>query len=159
MNRYMAIVFFLLAPIEAWTADFQMELDHCTRKKGKVSLVYDCKMVTKKDISINVRKPSGRNILTGSDKKSVFRQEFKIGSHRIAIGAWKPDPIGALTVMNISLTEVGKGQIDYNETSFFDDKNGNYLSIALRSNSQSEYYRLKLRQKAHTAAPPTDELE
>lgn len=140
-------VFIFLLNADAYAARFALQLERCTRTNSDPSSIHECKSVASRDIDVDVNSVSRKPLLTGSEKRRMFRYEENIGGHQIAIGAFKPDPVRALTVMNVSLAENGKGQVDYNETSFYDDKSDNYLSLALRSTTQGEYYRVKLEQK------------
>ncbi len=139
-----AMFFFVVSLSEA--SIVELGLERCTKPSGKTTSVHECKEVEKKLVNIQAKRLPARSLLTTNAKRKMFRHEIELGRHKVKIGAWKDDPLKAVTVLNISLFEEGRGQVDYNEVSFFDDRDDNYFSIALRPRSNIEFYRLKLKQ-------------
>lgn len=145
-------VFFLfsawfLVPI-AKASIVELELEKCVREEKSIESLHSCARVERKLIDIEPKRTPAQTILTANSKKDVFRHELPLGSYRIEIGAWKEDPLKAVTVLNVSLFENGRGQVDYNEVSFFDDRDDNYFSLALRPRSNLEFYRIKIKQSS-----------
>lgn len=136
----------LLGPMSAFASIVELELERCTKPSGTTTTTHTCTEVEKKLINLRAKRIPAQTLLTNNTKKQMFRHEMKFGQHHVKIGAWKDDPLKSVTVLNISLFEEGRGQIDYNEVSFYDDKRDNYFSIALRPRSNTEFYRLKLKQ-------------
>lgn len=131
----------------AIASKFHFTLDRCEREKNSLNrLMHKCSTIAKRKIHFKFSEP--RPLLkTANQKSSVFRYNKKIGEHEIIIGAWKPDPSKSLNIINVSLLQESRGQLDYNEVSFYENHLGNYYSFTLRSDNKNNYYRIKLIQK------------
>ena len=147
-----ALLFSAIFCSSAWASAnrLQFNVELCSKSSAS-DLVHKCKPVSDKELFVRFDRGAVKPMLTASDKRQFFRHSIQLGDDEISIGAWKPDPIEALTVINVSLSQNGRGQIDYNEVSFFDDKGKNYASFSLRPHTRGAFYRIKLNQKTTLA--------
>lgn len=153
---YLLIFAAMLTTENSFANSFKLQIERCYRNSAEAdnAPAWDCSEITQKNLPLARKANTAFPMAVAAQKRNLLRHEHRVGNQQITIGAWKPDSFSALTRINVSLTEEGRGQLDYNEASFFDDRPGGFLEISLRGLSSGEFYRVKLFQEG-----VLDELE